>query len=379
MWLCHFAQPPRGGGRRLSSALGALFRKCGFATFLNPRGGRPAPAGLGALLRPGDSATRHNPLGRLLALVLAQVLAGLVCLPVGAQVQRATVAMPLHQVGARVWMVQGQSALGSALNQGFVSNAGFVVTDGGVLVVDGLGTPALAQRLLEAIATVTAQPVRYVVVTHYHADHIYGLQAFKAAGATIVGHVAARDYLGSDTARNRLAASREELFPWIDETTRLVEPDLWVDGATTLRLGSTLFELHPVGPAHTPEDLTVTVVGAGVVFSGDLVFNGRVPFVGGADSGRWMASLDRLLALRPQRVVPGHGPVSTDPASDLRQTRDYLAHLRATMGQAARDLEPFEQAYAQADWSRFEAWPLFRLVNRMNAYNTYLLMEQQAR
>ena len=81
---------------------------------------------------------------------------------------------------------------------------------------------------------------------------------------------------------------------------------------------------------------------------------------------------------QPKLVVPGHGPSSTDPIADMTLTRDYLVHLRKTMGEAARNLEPFEDAYAKADWSRFEGLPLFRVANRMNAYNTYLLMEQQA-
>jgi glyoxylase-like metal-dependent hydrolase (beta-lactamase superfamily II) len=115
----------------------------------------------------------------------------------------------------------------------------------------------------------------------------------------------------------------------------------------------------------------------GVLFSGDLFFRGRIPFVGQADSRLWIASLERVIADRPRLVVPGHGPVSTDPLADLALTRDYLLHLRRTMGEAARQLEPFEAAYARADWSRFEGLPLFRAANRMNAYNTYLLMEQQ--
>lgn len=88
------------------------------------------------------------------------------------------------QVADRVWFVQGQAALGTPANRNFISNAGFVVTDDGVVVVDALGSPALAQALLAEIKRVTPQPVRYVFVTHYHADHIYGLQTFKAAGAT---------------------------------------------------------------------------------------------------------------------------------------------------------------------------------------------------
>ena len=295
-----------------------------------------------------------------------------------AQGERATVPMTLQRVAEGVYFVQGDNAMSSALNQGFVSNAGVVVTDGGVLVVDALGTPALARRLIEEVAKVTSQPIRYVVVTHYHADHIYGLQTLKAAGARIVGHVGARDYLASDTARLRLQASRDELFPWIDETTRVVEPDQWIDGDATLKLGSTTVQVRHVGPAHTPEDLAVVLPDRGVVFAGDLVFRGRIPFVGNADSRRWISSLDNLIAERPKLVIPGHGSPTTDVARDLVLTRDYLAYLRDTMGRAARELEPFDEAYAKADWSRFEGVPLFKFVNRMNAYNTYLLMEGQA-
>jgi glyoxylase-like metal-dependent hydrolase (beta-lactamase superfamily II) len=113
------------------------------------------------------------------------------------------------------------------------------------------------------------------------------------------------------------------------------------------------------------------------MFAGDLVFRGRIPFVGQADSRQWIASLGRLIAFKPRIVVPGHGPMSTEPLADLQLTRDYLVHLRKTMVQAATNLEPFDEAYAKADWSRFEHLPLFRVANRMNAYNTYLLLEQQ--
>jgi glyoxylase-like metal-dependent hydrolase (beta-lactamase superfamily II) len=107
------------------------------------------------------------------------------------------------------------------------------------------------------------------------------------------------------------------------------------------------------------------------------VFRGRIPYVGQADSRQWIASLGQLIELKPRVVVPGHGPISTEPLADLQLTRDYLVHLRKTMMEAAINLEPFEEAYAKADWSRFEHLPLFRAANRMNAYNTYLLLEQQ--
>lgn len=292
--------------------------------------------------------------------------------------------MKAQAVADGVWFVQGLSALGSAANQNFISNAAFVVTPDGVLVIDALGSPPLARQLLALIGEKTTQPVRYVVITHCHADHIYGLQEFKAAGATLVGHVGCRDYLNSETARLRLQASREEMAPWIDDDTRLVAPDRWVgeggqEADVLLQLGSRRFRIQHAGPAHTDEDLVVLDEQTGVLFAGDIVFRSRIPFVGQADSGRWVKALDRMLILQPRLLVPGHGPVSTQPAQDLQLTRDYLLFLRHAMGEAARNLEPFEEAYARADWSRYQSLPLFNAANRINAFNTYLLMEREAK
>lgn len=292
--------------------------------------------------------------------------------------------MPLHRVAEGVYFVQGESALGSTANANFISNAGFVVADGGVLVVDALGSPALAQRLVERIREVTPLPIRYVVATHYHADHIYGLQVFHKLGAKIVAHVAAREYLNSDTARLRLQASRTDLWPWVDDNTQLVEPDVWVgaDGSNAdvhLSIGRTEFVVRHVGPSHTHEDIVVHVPSRRVLFAGDLVFRNRIPFVGQADSRSWIDALDRLLAWDAAVIVPGHGPASTTPRDDIVLTRDYLRHLRTTMGEAARNMEPFDEAYAHTDWSRYSGLPLFGAANRMNAYNTYLQMEQESR
>ncbi len=166
--------------------------------------------------------------GRTLA-ALAIGLAWLFTMPAEAQnVAPGTLAIRAEAVADGVWFVQGESAMGSAVNQNFISNAAFVVADDGVLVIDALGSPPLARQLQGLIRERTALPIRHVVVTHCHADHIYGLQVFKDAGATVVGHAGCRGYLEPDTARLRLQASRETLFPWIDENTRLVAPDIWV-------------------------------------------------------------------------------------------------------------------------------------------------------
>ena len=287
--------------------------------------------------------------------------------------------MKAVQVSPSAWYVEGFSALGSSANQNFISNAAFVVTPAGVVVVDALGSPALAQRLLAEIRKVTPQPVTHVIVTHYHADHIYGLQAFKQQGAHIIAHRAALDYLNSETARQRLETSRKDLAPWVDDQTRLVPADEWLDGDKALTVGGVRLLLKHVGPSHTVEDLVVYLPQEKVLFAGDLVFRSRIPFVGQADSGHWIQALDMLLAFDATTVVPGHGPISTEARKDMQLTRDYLAYLRKSMGEAARNMEPFEDAYRATDWSPFEHLPLFRAANRMNAYNTYLLMERDAK
>ena len=307
------------------------------------------------------------------------ILASLAVLSASLACAEETPAMVAKKVSASAWYVEGVSALGSPANKNFISNAGFVVTQTGVVVIDALGSPALASRLVEEIRKVTPLPITHVIVTHYHADHVYGLQTFKALGARIVAHQAAREYLNSETARLRLEVSRKDLAPWVNADTHLVPADEWIDGPKDLTIGGVMFRLQPVGPSHTPEDLVIYLPQEKVLFAGDLVFRSRIPYVGQADSRHWISALEQLLEFDAQTIVPGHGPFSEEARKDMQLTRDYLIYLRAAMQRAAKNMDPFEEAYAATDWTPFEHLPLFKAANRMNAYNTYILMEQEAR
>jgi glyoxylase-like metal-dependent hydrolase (beta-lactamase superfamily II) len=313
--------------------------------------------------------------GRWAARWIGATLAALLA-AAGAGAQDAP-AMQAQQVSPSAWYVEGVSALGSPANQNFISNAAFVVTPAGVVVIDALGSPALAERLVALIRKITPQPITHVIVTHYHADHIYGLQTFKALGARIIAHRAAKEYLHSETAQQRLEVSRVELAPWVNDDTRLVEADEWLSADQTLKVGGVEFQIKIVGPSHTPEDLVVYMPREKVLFAGDLVFRSRIPYVGQADSRHWIAALKTLLHYDAEVIVPGHGPLSHEARKDMQLTHDYLVYLRESMGRAAANLEPFDEAYQRTDWSRFEHLPLFRVANRMNAYNTYLLLEQE--
>jgi glyoxylase-like metal-dependent hydrolase (beta-lactamase superfamily II) len=289
----------------------------------------------------------------------------------------ATVPMTAVKVGQHSYYIEGQAGQASSENQGFMSNAGFVVTRDGVVVFDALGTVPLAKKMLGVIRKITPRPVKRVIVSHYHADHFYGLQVFKEQGAEIWAHRNAQGLTRTEAAKERFEQRKQELFPWVDEHTRFLEPDVYLEGDTDFVLGGVHFGIRHVGPAHSAEDLAVFVKQDGVLYAGDLVFKGRVPFVGDADSKAWLASLDKLTAMKPRVMVPGHGSVSRAPAKDLALTRDYLTYLRSEIGKAVANLEPFEEAYARIDWSRFSKLPAFEAANRPNAYNTYLLMERE--
>ena len=281
------------------------------------------------------------------------------------------------QVAPHTYFVRGLSEMGNSQNQNFISNAGFVITPKGVVVVDALGSPVLAKKLIAQIKRLTNQKVVAIIVTHYHADHIYGLQEFKKIGAKIYAQNQGQSYLSSETAKQRLIASRIDFAPWVNSSTRLIAADVWIDQSYTLNIGGVDFKISRVGPAHAPEDLMIYVPSEGVLFAGDLVFRGRIPFVGNADSKGWLSALDQIERINPQIVIPGHGSYSTHPAEDIHFTRDYLKYLRVSMSEAAINLDPFDEAYQHTDWSEYDGMPLFKAANRMNAYNVYLSIQSE--
>lgn len=282
-----------------------------------------------------------------------------------------------------VYYLVGRSGIPGPENEGLTSNAGLVITTGGVVVYDALGTPALGYELLRAIRQLTREPVEVVVAGHFHADHIYGLQAFREhTDAEIWAHASALDYLADPDAERRLAQRREALAPWVNAQTYVVEPDKLYTDRTSFEVGDTTFELIHAGPAHSPGDTIMVVPKEGVIFAGDIIFAGRLPFLGDSavDTDSWLAALETLAEMdpAPRIVIPGHGEPFTDARAAIGFTTDYIRFLREHMGAAVEDLEPFDQAYAQTDWSAYADLPAFEQTNRRNAYSVYLEMEAES-
>lgn len=280
----------------------------------------------------------------------------------------------------RAWFFRGALDAVSRANRGFMSNAGFVVTDDGVVVFDALGTPALGRAMIEAVREVTEQPIRRVIVSHYHADHMYGLSAFRDIGADIWARGEGRRYLASDGARRRLDQRRDMLGPWMGDQSPLVPADRWLElprgERMSFRMGGVEFVLISAGFAHARDDLMLLVPDEQLMFAGDIYAAGRIPFVEDGDTRGWLTAMQQMEDAAPTIVVPGHGRVSRDLDEDIRLTRDYIRFLRERMRAAVENFVPFEQAYANTDWSRFADQPAFEAANRGNAYSVYLEMEQ---
>jgi len=304
----------------------------------------------------------------------------------------AAVSLPFERLqvpGVPVYYIEGLSGVPDSENQGHTSNAGFVVTQAGVVVFDALGTPALGYRMLQRIREVTDQPIKFVVVSHYHADHIYGLQAFKEHGGapTVLAQRGTLGYAGGtadsqgEDAARRLEQRREALFPWVDEKTFIVAPDEVFDQEKRFELGGVEFEIRHLGPAHAPGDSIMLVKNYGVLFGGDVLYGGRVPFLDSpeTDIDRWLAGLDYIAGLKGQvrTIIPGHGTLSEDAGQVVEATRDYILYVRTAMARAVQDFVPFDEAYRNTDWSRYEKLPAFDGSNRGNAYRIYL--DEEAR
>jgi glyoxylase-like metal-dependent hydrolase (beta-lactamase superfamily II) len=293
--------------------------------------------------------------------------------------------LTIEQVpGEPIYYTVGSPGIPEQKNQGHTSNAGFVVTADGVVVFDALGTPSLGWNLLEVIKKITTAPVRYNVVSHYHADHIYGLQAFKDHSASlVVAQQRATVYredeeTAGERAEQRLDQRRLALAPWVDKNTRVVPPDITFDKKMTLYLGGKRFVLVYAGPAHSASDSMMMVEPDGVLFAGDVVQNGRIPFMNAddVDTVNWLRSLDEVETLAPKFIIPGHGRPSANAKDAIAFTRDYISFVRTAMAKAAEDWVDFDAAYDRIDWSKYKDIPAFDANNRGNAYRIFLEMEK---
>ncbi len=291
--------------------------------------------------------------------------------------------LPYYRIAQDVYFLYGNIAEVDGRNRGFNGNAGFVVTDEGVVVIDSLGTPKLGRRLIATVRKVTDKPIRYLILTHNHPDHSYGAVAFRRLpGIKIVGHVGTLEYLDSDNLPASVAFRRRILTRDM-KGFKGVEPDILVGGEIyshyDFTLGGKTFAVYNADHHHSFGDLVVHQVEDRVLWISDLAFNNRSTFMGDGHSGAALETIDWMRRTFPDTrlMIPGHGSAQTPPFPMVEKTYSYIKRLRDEMRVAVEAGQDLESAVRQSDFADWHATPLYHENHKKNANFIYREMEQE--
>ena len=290
-----------------------------------------------------------------------------------APVALAQKPLSVNEVAPGVFVHQGRYEIFTPRNSGDTSNAGFVIGRDGVVVIDTGGSPRVGAELLAAIRTRTKLPVKYVINTHMHPDHVFGNVAFEGEKPVFVGHVKLPRALAARA--ERYLGRNKELLGDAFEGTRIIPPTELVKDRLEVDLGDRKLLIEAHATAHTDNDVTVLDEKTGTMFLGDLLFAKHVPALDGSIRG-WLALIANLNARKDvQLAVPGHGPASMSWPSALADERRYLSKVAGDVRGMIKQGKTLAEAAATAGLSEKDAWLLFKEYHARNVSAAFAELE----
>jgi quinoprotein relay system zinc metallohydrolase 2 len=279
----------------------------------------------------------------------------------------------MREIADGIHVYEAPVELARPANAGAIANVGFIIGRDAVAVVDTGGSVRAGERLLAAVRARTTLPIRYVVSTHMHPDHVLGNGAFVREGARFVGHHKLARALEA-RGNTYLEAVRRELGEAAAAATTLVVPDLPVVGLVSLDLGDRRIDIEAHPTAHTDNDLTVFDHRTGTWFLGDLLFMGHVPVLDGRLKG-WLAFIAEARKRSVTGVVPGHGPASASwPDAVVPQER-YLRGLETSVREALKQGRSMSDVAAGLGFADQSAWALLDAFHPRNTVSAYKELE----
>ena len=312
-----------------------------------------------------------SPISRAVFLRGAAALAATPLLP--ALPHAAGAAATLAEVAPGVFVHQGRHALFGPDNRGDVSNCGFVVGGEAVAVIDTGGSARFGEDLRASVRAATDRPIRYVVNTHMHPDHVFGNAAFEADKPAFIGHHKLGRALAARADRY-LALNRELMGEEAFAGTRIVLPTMNVNVRTELDLGgrTLVLEAHPT--AHTDNDLTVHDTATSTLFLGDLLFVDHVPTLDGSIRG-WLALIPELRRHPAARAVPGHGPAAVAWPAAIDPLERYLGRVATDVRALIKAGKTLAEAARSAGLAERDAWQLFDEYHARNVSAAFAELE----
>jgi quinoprotein relay system zinc metallohydrolase 2 len=280
-------------------------------------------------------------------------------------------AWPTDEIAPGIHIREGIDEDISAKNDDAIANIGFVIGRESVAVTDAGGSLNDGRRLRESIRQSTSLPIRYVLMSHVHPDHVFGAGAFSADHPIYVGHAGLPRAL---SLRWEYYRSRTEAVLGREAVGAVVTPTMLVHDRAQIDLGGRVLELTAHGLAHTDSDLSAFDRQTSTLIASDLLFVRRVPSLDGSLKG-WLKELSLLKGVAAKRAVPGHGPTSVNWPLGCRDLERYLGVLLRETRTAIAQRHEIDAAAKTVGLSERAHWALFDDYNGHNVIQAFKELE----
>ncbi|RUM47459.1 MAG: MBL fold metallo-hydrolase [Hydrogenothermus sp.] len=279
-----------------------------------------------------------------------------------------TFALQIEKVSKNTYATFGKTGLPSKENGGFISNAYGVLTNEGWVVIDSFSSPKLAKQFIKQLKNIKNIPVKYLIITHYHLDHSFGMSAYKEA--KIVAH----KNLKKDIQNSNMENYKEMLNKTFDNLFKNVEflnINIPIDKKTSIKVGNLTFEIFPLPNTHTHTDILIYIPETKELFAGDIVFYNRIPFIGDkhSNSKNWLKVLKQIKKMEISKIYNGHNKPLDKKA--IKFTYEYISFLRNEISRLKDEGLFYDEIKEKLNNNKWRKYPMFKEFHNKNIYKIF--------